>query len=180
MIRQKLGFFALAMFVGLVLTALPLAAQDVTYNFMPGTDFSRFHTFKWVNIEGGAHPNQIVGAEIKQSIDSQLGSKGLTKTDSDKADLYVGYQVAVDQQKEWNAYGMGGGLRWGGGMATATQSMIDVGTLVVDMYEPSTKQLVWTGRATKTLDPSSNQEKNQKNLDKAMEKLLKNYPPKQK
>src|SRR6516225_5287345 len=104
MIRQKLGFFALAMFVGLVLTALPLAAQDVTYNFMPGTDFSRFHTYKWVNIEGGAHPNQIVGAEIKQSIDSQLGSKGLTKTDSDKADLYVGYQVAVDQQKEWNAY----------------------------------------------------------------------------
>jgi len=39
---------------------------------------------------------------------------------------------------------------------------------------------VWTGNATKTIDPSSSQEKNQKNLDKAMQKLLKNYPPKQK
>jgi hypothetical protein len=157
-----------------------LAAQDVKYNYMPGTDFSKYHTYKWVSIEGGAHPNQIMDAEIKQAVDSQLASKGLTKTDSDKADLYVGYQVAVDQEKQWNAYGMGGGIRWGGGMATATQSKINVGTLVLDLYDPAKKELVWTGNATKTIDPSSNQEKNQKNLDKAMEKLLKNYPPKQK
>jgi len=153
-------------------------AQDVHYNFMPGTNFAKYHTYKWVTIEGGAHPNQIMDAEIKQAIDAQLASKGLTKTDSDKADLYVGYQVAIDQERQWNAYGMGGGLRWGG-MGSATSSTIDNGTLVVDMYDPGTKQLVWTGRASKTLDPSSNQEKNMKNLNKAMAKLLKNYPPKQ-
>ena len=178
-IREKHGYFWLALLVVLLLTPPVVMAQDVTHNFMPGTDFSKFHTYRWVNIEGSAHPNQIVDAQIKQSVDSQLASKGLTKTDSDKADLYVGYQVAVDQEKQWNGYGMGGGVRWGG-MATATQSTINVGALVLDMYDPSTKQLVWTGKATKTLDPSSNQEKNQKNLDKAMAKLLKDYPPKQK
>jgi len=155
------------------------AAQDVKYNFMPGTDFSKFHTYKWVTIEGGAHPNQIVDAQIKQAVDAQLAAKGLTKTDSDKADLYIGYQIALDQERQWNAFGTGG-VRWGGGMGTATSSTITNGTLVLDMYDPSTKQLVWTGNATKTLDPSGNQEKNQKNLDKAMQKLLKNYPPKQK
>jgi Domain of unknown function (DUF4136) len=179
-VMEKHGYFRLAIFVVLLFTASVVMAQDVTHNFMPGTDFSKFHTYKWVNVEGGAHPNQIVDAQIKQSVDSQLASKGLTKTDSDKADLYVGYQVAVDQEKQWNAYGMGGGVRWGGGMGTATQSTINVGALVLDMYDPSTKQLVWTGKATKTLDPSSNQEKNQKNLNKAMAKLLKDYPPKQK
>jgi len=51
---------------------------------------------------------------------------------------------------------------------------------VLDIYDPAAKQLVWTGRATKTLDPSKSQEKNQKNLDKAMAKLLKNFPPKAK
>jgi len=152
-------------------------SQDVKANYMPGTDFSKYHTYKWVNIEGGAHPNQIVDAQIKQSVDSQLATKGLTKTDADKADLYVGYQIAVDQEKQWNGYGMGGGLRWGG-MATATSSTISVGTLVLDMYDPSSKQLVWTGNVTKTLDPKDSQEKNQKNLNKAMEKLLKNFPPK--
>jgi len=170
----------LALVAGLaLLTTGTLVAQDVRYNYMPGTDFSKYHSYKWVAIQGGAHPNQIVDAQIKQAVDGQLASKGLMKTEGDKADLYLGYQVAVDKEKQWNGYGMGGGLRWGG-MATATTSTINVGTLVLDMYDPAAKQLVWTGNATKTIDPSSNQEKNQKNLDKAMAKLLKNYPPKQK
>lgn len=177
-VRQKSGLFGLTMLVALVLTAWPISAQDVTHNFMPGTDFSKFHSYKWVSIEGGAHPNQIMDQEIRQAVDAQLTSKGMTKTDGDKADLYVGYQVAVDQEKQWNAWGTGRGF--GGGMGSATSSTISNGTLVLDMYDPGTKQLVWTGRATKTLDPSSNQEKNMKNLNKAMAKLLKDYPPKQK
>jgi len=170
---MKIRFLIL---IALGCLALPVAlAQDVTYNFMPGTDFSKFHTYRWVTIEGGVHPNQIVDAQIKQSVDSQLASKGLIKTDAEKVDLFVAYQVAVDQEKQWNAYGMGG-PRWGG-MASAQSSTISVGTLVLDLYDPAAKQLVWTGKATKTLDPSKDQEKNQKNLDKAMAKLLKNYPP---
>jgi hypothetical protein len=167
--------------IGLALAMLACGAalaQDVSYNSMPGVDFSKFHTYQWITIEGASYPNQIVDAQIKNSIDSQLASKGLTKTDSEKADLYIGYQASISQQKQWNAYGTGGGLRWGGGMASAQSSTINIGTLVVDMYDPSNKQLVWTGRATKTLDPNANQEKKQKNLDKAMQKLFKNYPPK--
>ena len=174
--KNLIATFALAI---VVMTCGYAAAQDVHTNFMPGTDFSKYHTYKWVTIEGGAHPNQITDAEIKQAIDTQLAAKGLTKTDSDKADLYVGYQVAVDQEKQWNAYGTGGGIRFGG-MGSATSSTINVGTLALDMYDPPTQQLVWTGQATKTIDPSKSQEKNQKNLDKTMAKLLKDFPPKQK
>ena len=167
--------------VGVVVALLAFGtalAQDVTTNSMPGTDFTKYHTYKWVTIQGATYPNQIVNAQIKDAVDSQLTAKGLSKTEGDKADLYVGYQVSIDQQRQWNAYGMGGGLRWGGGMATAQSSTINIGTLVLDMYDPSSKQLVWTGRATKTLDASANQEKKQKNLNKAMQKLLKNFPPK--
>jgi hypothetical protein len=165
------------MVLGIALLTCGVAiAQDVKYNSMPGTNFSKYHTYKWISIEGASHPNQIVDAEIKQAVDAQLSTKGLTKTDDEKADLYVGYQIAVDQEKQWNAYGMGG--RWGGGMASATQSTISIGSLVIDMYDPGTKELVWTGTASKSIDPSSNQQKNQNNLNKAMAKLLKNYPPK--
>ena len=166
---------ATGMTVAVTLVACIVAAgQDVRHNSMPGVDFSKYHTYKWIDIEGGAHPNQIVDAEIKQSVDTQLASKGLTKTDTDKADLYVGYQIAVDKEKQWNAWGTGRGF--GGGMGSATQSTINVGSFVLDMYDPTTKQLVWTGTATKAIEPSSNQEKNQKNLNKAMQKLLKYYP----
>jgi hypothetical protein len=174
-IRRSSRWVTMFRLIGLFLMASGIAAaQDVTYNYMPGTDFSKYHTYKWVVIEGGAHPNQIVDAEIKQSVDSQLASKGMTKVDDDKANLYIGYQIAVDQEKQWNAWGMG---RLGGGMGSATSSTLNVGTFVLDMYDPDSKQLIWTGRATKTLDPSSNQEKNQQRLNKAMAKLLKHYPP---
>ena len=103
-----------------LMACIVVAGQDVRTNYMPGTDFAKYKTYKWVTIEGGQHQNQIMDAEIKQAADAQLAAKGLTKTDIDKADLYVGYQVAVDQEKRWNGYGMGGGIRWGG-MATATR-----------------------------------------------------------
>ena len=174
-IRTRMAMVGLGLVLALSACSVMLA-QDVSTNSMPGTDFSKYHTYKWVPIEGASYPNQILDAQIKGSVDSQLAAKGLTKTDGETADLFIGYQASIDQQKQWNAYGMGG-VRWGGGMGSATSSTINIGTLVLDMYDPTTKQLVWTGRATKTIDPNNSQEKKQKNLDKAMAKLLKNYPP---
>ena len=52
-----------------------------------------------------------------------------------------------------------------------------IGQLALDMYASSPKSLVWRGNASKTLDPKAKPEKQQKNLDKAVVKLLKNYPP---
>ena len=65
-------------------------------------------------------------------------------------------------------------------MATATQSTITTGSLTIDMYEPGTKSLVWTGSATKEIDTNAKQDKIEKNLNKGMAKLFKNYPPPQK
>ena len=113
-IQQNGRLLSSALVVALMLvTAGTLAAQDVRYNSMPGADFSKYHTYKWVNI-GGAHPDQIMDAEIKQAIDSQLAAKGMTKTDGDKADLYIGYQTAVQQETQWDvegsrAFGMASG-----------------------------------------------------------------------
>lgn len=174
----KLANIAVALAVSLIASVATMG-QDVRSTYMPGTNFAKYHTYKWVAIQGGSHPNEIVDAQIKQSVDSQLALKGLTKTDSDTADLYIGYQTALNQEKHWDAYGTGG-FRWGGmGMGSAASSTITNGTLVLDMYDPAAKQLVWTGNATKTLSSGGDEQKIQKNLDKAMRKLLKNYPPRQ-
>ena len=75
----------------------------------------------------------------------------------------IGYLIAIKQEKQWNSYNMGGvGWRWAGGMATATSEAMHVGTLVLDMYDKSKQQLVWPGSATKTLNPSTNQESSNK------------------
>jgi hypothetical protein len=154
-----------------------ISAQQVTYNFMPETNFGKYHTYKWVEIPSNIHPNQIVDQEIRQAVNNVLSSKGFTLATGEKADIYVGYQCSVDQERQWNAWGMGGGLRWGGGMGTATSSTITNGTLGVDFYDPSSQQLIWRGQATETLNPSGNQEKDMKKLNKSVAKLLKHFPP---
>ena len=151
-------------------------AQDVKYNFAMGTNFAKYKTYKWVDIPNQNHPDQLTDQQIKTAIETTLGTKGFTKATGDTADLLIAYQVAVDRERQWNAYGGMGGLRFGG-MGTATSSTINIGTLVFDVFDASGKQQIWTGDATKTVNPSGDPTKNQKNLQKSVTKLLKNFPP---
>ena len=157
--------------------AATLSAQQVTYNYDQSANFANYHTYKWVEIAGAAYPNQIVDQQIKQAIGGQLNQKGLTPATGDNADLDVGYQIAMSQQKQLNTFGNFGGWRGMGGMGTITESTINNGTLVVDLYDPNMKQLVWRGQGTKSINPSGNQQKNLNNLNKAVAKIMKNYPP---
>jgi Domain of unknown function (DUF4136) len=161
------------------------AAQDVQYNYLRGTDFSKYKSYKWVQVPNAQYPSQILDGQIKQAVDAQLSMKGLTRTEGDNPDLYVVYQLAVNQERQWNAYSTGGN-NWGwggwggwGGMqtTTATSSTINIGTLDLDIYDVASKNQIWRGEATKTLKQQKDPQKLQKNLDKAMAKLLKNYPP---
>jgi hypothetical protein len=63
---------------------------------------------------------------------------------------------------------------------TGSTSTIYVGQLGLDMYDSAKKELVWRGVASKTIDPKAKPEKQQNNITKAVDKLLKNYPPKKK
>ena len=169
-----------------------VGAQDVRYNFDKTENFSKFKTYKWVLIKGAQTPNDIVDKQVKSSIDAQLAAKGLSKVDSDQADIFLGYQTAIGQDKQFTSYstdwGYGGGWYrggWYGGMGgssmtTGQTSTIYTGQLVVDMYDSTNHTLVWRGVASKTLDPKAKPEKQENNLNKAVAKLFKNYPPKAK
>jgi hypothetical protein len=178
---KRILFLAFSLFV---LGVSAIAAQDVTYNFDQGTDFSKFKTYKWVSIKNAQQVDEITARQITAAIEAALAKKGLTKTDADNADLYIAYQTAIGSQKQWNAYstGWGYGPRWVGGLgtATATSETIHTGQLDLDMYDSANKRLVWRGAVSKTIDPNAKPEKRQKNLDNALNKLLKNYPPKKK
>jgi hypothetical protein len=182
---KKLAFITVAF---LLWGASAAVAQDVRYDFDKDKDFSRYKTYKWVPIKGADQPDELTARSIMSAIDAELATKGLTKTDGDTADLYVGFQTAIGQEKEFTSYNTGwgygggwGGGWYGGGMSSTTTygstSTVYVGQLDVSMYDPAQKQLVWRGVASKTLDPKAKPEKKQKNITKAVAKLLKNYPP---
>jgi len=167
--------------IGIALSALVFAAiasaQDVSYNFDTSARFNDFKTYKWVEIPGGVKLDDLLVRQLNSALQAELGKKGLSKTDSETADLYIGYQVAINQERAINAYGMGGGWRMGGGMVNAQTSTIQIGTMDLDMYDPATKTLVWRGAATKTIDMGIKPAKREQNIQKGAAKLLKNYPP---
>src|SRR5262245_12430968 len=170
-----------------LLLAATAAAQDVRYNYDKSADFTKYKTYKWVEMKN-SDKDEMTDKQIRSAIDAELATKGLTKTESDNADLYVGYQVAINTEKQVNTFssdfGYGGG--WGpyrgyGGMGTttgtATTSTLYIGALQLDFNDVAKKQAVFRAVATKTLDTKAKPEKRQKNLAKAVKKMLKNYPP---
>jgi hypothetical protein len=188
--KRVLFFSAL----GLLLAATSALGQDVRFNFDKSTDFSRFRTYKWVILKGASLPNDLVNKQIRNALDAELTTKGLTRVDDDTATLYIGLQAGIDQEKQYTSFssdwGYGAGWYGGGwyrggwygpagGMSTTTgsTSTIYVGQLALDMYDSTNHDLVWRGVASKTLDQKAKPEKQQKNLAKAIKKLLKNYPP---
>ena len=161
-------------------------AQDVRYNFDQEANFSSFKTYKWVVIKGASQLSDLADRQVKAAVDAELAKKGLTKTDADTADLYIGYQAGVGQEKQYTSFdtGWGYGPGWhggwyggGGGMTTGTTSTIYIGQLALDMYASQPHKLVWRGVASKTIDTEAKPEKQQKNLAKAVAKMLKKYPP---
>lgn len=164
--------------LGCLLGSVTLA-QNVQRKFRPGTNFSNYQTYRWVESKN-QYPDPTVDAQIKQSFDTQLAARGLKKTDG-AADLSVDYQTAVSQQETWVAYEdwtAGAGAGWGANRLPQHKKVIvEVGTLCLDMYDTAAKQLVWTGSASKTLNPNSSEEDRQKAVDRAAKKLLATFPP---
>jgi hypothetical protein len=167
--------------------------QDVRYNFDKNTDFSKFKTFKWVDIKGGFRPTDLPEQQIKDAVNAELKNKGLERSDSDNADLYIGYQTAVYFDEQFRSYSSdwGYGPGWYGGgwyrkygelrpvvkTATSDTSTIHTDHLAIDFYDSHGHDLIWRGMVKAPLDSTASPDKQRKNLQTAIAKLLKNYPP---
>jgi hypothetical protein len=155
----------------LMLTA-PVLAQDVSYDYDRTTDFTQLKTYAWV--DGSNLKDELNHKRIVDAIDTQLRAKGMTRVQvSDNPDVLVAYHASFNRDLEINGYG---GYRWGPGLRSARVEQVTVGTLVVDLVNAKTKTIVWRGVARKDLDPDASPEKRDKNINKAAQKLFKNYP----
>src|SRR5438270_10524960 len=104
--------------IGIVVPVFVLAitafGQDVRYNFASGEDFSKFRTYKWVQFKDAAQLNQLADEQLKSAVNAELAKKGLTPTTAEDADLYIGYQAAIGQEKQLTTFNSGG-TGWGYG-----------------------------------------------------------------
>jgi hypothetical protein len=172
--RVRYAFVSFAMF--LFFTAASFA-QQVKTDYDRAVNFGQYKTYSWEKV---STTDPLWVDRIKSAVDGDLTAKGWTQVPSN-GDISLVANEATKNEKTLNTFynGFGGGWRWGGfggfGDATTTTDTYQVGTLVLDMFDSQTKKLVWRGSASDTL--SNKTDKNIKNLDKGVQKMLKHFPP---
>ena len=178
--QKRLVLAAAAM---MLVPALAMA-QKTTYDFDKSADFSKYKTYAMK--DGTKVGQQLIDDRITAAIEAQLAAKGLKK--GDNPDVVVVYHVAFDKQKDistfssgygggYGPYGYGWGGGWGGGTTSTQVRDILIGTLVVDVADAGKKQMVWRGMGVKEVDTTAKPDKRDKSINKAVEKIFKNYPP---
>jgi len=156
-------------------------AQDVKIDFDKAFDFSTVKTYA-IKI-GTPWGNNLGERRALEEMDQEISSKGWKKVDEGQANIIVLLHGATQTKRTASTMytgGMGGyGYRGYGGMGMGSSSTVvneyTVGTLVVDMFDAKTKNLVFRGIAEDEL--SDNPEKNKKKLEKASTKMFKEFPP---
>ena len=170
--------------IGTLVTTLALAfvsatasAQSITYDYDRSADFSTLKTYSWTS--GLNLPDELNHKRIVSAIEAQLAAKGLTRAaSSGDADVLVAYHARLDRDVQFNASSSGlGAPRFGNRTGSARAEEIVNGTVVVDMIDARTQATLWRGIARKEVDPKASPEKRDREVNKAVEKLFKKFPP---
>ena len=171
---MRIATFAFTACLALVGTVV--FAQSVTYDFDRSANFTRFRTYTWVR--GTNLNDQLNHQRIMRAVDAQLAARGFSKVEAvGNPDVLVAYHASFDRNLEINASGWGGYRFAGPRSGTARVEEVVVGTLAIDMMDAQTRNIVWRGMATRELDANAKPEKKEKNINKAAEKIFRNYPP---
>jgi hypothetical protein len=161
-------------------------AQDVRFNFAVDQNFAKFRTYKWVQIQRADKLDPLLDQQLRTIVELELTKRHLTRTEGEKADLFLAYQASIGQERQFMSFnewenGPGWSSKWFGGKGTrlkpGQRTTIQIGELDLDMYDVANKRLVWRAIASKTIDLDATPEEQQRNLKKVIIKLLSRYPP---
>lgn len=164
--------------------ALPAYGEKPQIQWNNAYDFGAVETFQWqltpeTSLE---QRNPFMHSLVKNSIEQELATSGLTEVQSNP-DVYVNYHASTDTEVRlesdsygygFGAYGMGGWGYYGYGAAgpvSTTTRVVEYnrGTLVVDVWDAASKELVWRGTVSDVLP--DNPQKAEKLVQKAIAKL---------
>ena len=182
-----------ALFLGSSVVAL---GDNVRTDYNHQVNFSQYHTYSWGKVKT---TDPFYVDRVKQAVNQQLQSKGWQLMPSGGSVTVFASDKLQNQQQTQTMYhnlggdwgpGWGGGWGWGGwgwgggwadpgggiGESTTSTTTQTVGNLVIDLFESSSKNLLWRGLATSDL--STNAAKNTKSLDTDIAKMFKGFPPK--
>lgn len=184
------GMLRAALIIVLASGAAVASAQKVHTDYDHTADFSDYHTFSFKKVQT---LNPLDDRRVKDEIRRDLTYHGWQEVPSG-GDVAITAVEAEHDSKQyetfydglgpgfgWGGWGGWWGWGWGGGMggdSTTSVRQVPVGTLMVDLYDRRTHNLVWRGISRE--DVSSNLNKDTGRLQKAIDEMFYKFPPKTK
>lgn len=149
------------------------SAQDIKVDYDHDIDFSRYKTFAWSPAQQPSH-NPANHMRILKAVTQAFIAKGLNQEEGGQPDAIIMYHGHIDETVK--VKGGNAGSYW---ESTNLRTMIEVnkvkqGTLVVELYDAQTKEIVWRGMARGiAVKPDAAEEV----ITAAVNKIIKAYPP---
>jgi hypothetical protein len=163
-----------------LLAAAPAALAGVNADYDRAADFSKLKTFAFKR--GTPASSELAERRIHEIVTAQLRAEGMTPVERDP-DAWIVTHAAKDERMSVRVdeFGYRYGRRyhrWGGGYGSYDVRVDEytVGTLIVDVVDASSGNMVWRGTATATV--VQNPDKMYRRVEKVVRKLFdKYYPP---
>jgi hypothetical protein len=149
-------------------------------DYDPDYDLWTYGTFDWgqkVNIEQGKNPlhyNELNDKRIKQAVREQMNEHGYRLT-SDQPELLLHYHIIVDNQSMVTTEPLG--YRYGPYWTRNETHVYSYrqGTLILDLMDTKTNNLVWRGWAVSPIENVS-QEDVEPLIRMVVEKIFRKFP----
>lgn len=163
--------------LGLLLLAASAFSQTVKTDFDPNADFTKYRTYAWKGAapasETPANNNTLVDERVHNAVNGQLAMKGMSE-DPQNPDFFVTFFVGQRERTEIDTFGYASAPRWRAGWGDVMVRNHREGTLVIDIIDAKTGRLAWRAYCTDTVTDPKHLEKQ---INKAVEKAFKKYPP---
>lgn len=171
----------------LLLLAGSCAITDVDRS----ADFRSYRTFAWgkskEEVKNPVYKSDLISKNIQQTVEREFAKRGISM-DNRNPDFVVSYHTHTERKQEvrgGNFYGYGFPYfgrfyrypfgMWGYPFAWSApvESTYTEGTLIIDITDHKTRELVWRGTVKGNVDNISNL---QKQIQKGIKAIMKKYP----
>ena len=174
-----------------VVLAVGCSSIKVRTDYDELVSFRDFRTYAWIEHESEskgdpAVSSPLTGRRIQNAVDSELIRRGYRRTDTGSPDFYIAYRIVSSRRMDITSTGDPYGHRYymgyrssryhGMGVDVQTNHWLE-STIVLDVIDASTNEVVWRGWATSDLDANPSPDRVSYYVERAIEKILREFPP---
>src|ERR1035438_975496 len=159
-------------------------SYDLSYDYDVTATYGRYHTFDYyTSKKGTGGTTTLMDKRVRAAVERELQTKGFAMETKADPDFLVTYYPVVHNRKVRTTVrsGWGWGYRpfyGGGGVATSTVRNYKEGTIVIEMVDFKSNQMIWQGAANGALTGLDNPEDANEVVSKAVRDILAKFPPK--